>query len=240
MVQLALCGSVALFGCSNNPKATQCQDNDGGLAAVGGPVLGPVDNHCYVGSNGNAPGGPVTTQQVDASSCYPDAGLFPDGGPSADELPCDFYSDGGPDGCTPDCSFADGGPDGCDPQYGDTMYNNSGNDDDCKYQTAWWSTPIMKNGNTTFYFTALHTVDGTPATHANVYAEVYLPSANHLSPSANPPVEETPAGSGVYTIGPVVFDQSGMWTVRFHLNEDCVDLLPDSPHGHAAYYVNVP
>jgi hypothetical protein len=51
---------------------------------------------------------------------------------------------------------------------------------------------------------------------------------------------ETPAGSGAYTIGPVVFDQPGLWTIRFHLHENCADLLPDSPHGHAAYYINVP
>jgi hypothetical protein len=28
--------------------------------------------------------------------------------------------------------------------------------------------------------------------------------------------------------------------VRFHFYEDCLDLLPDSPHGHAAYFIDVP
>jgi hypothetical protein len=136
--------------------------------------------------------------------------------------------------------LSDGGPQGCAQPYGATLYNTAGTDDDCKYQTSWSSTPIMENANTTFFFTAIHTADGTPASGANVYAEVFLPSANHLSPTANPPAVETPPGSGVYTIGPVVFDQPGQWTVRFHLHQECRDFLPNSPHGHAAYYVNVP
>ena len=123
------------------------------------------------------------------------------------------------------------------------MYNTSGSDDDCKYQTSWFSTPIMENANVTFYFTALHTIDGTPATGAKVYLQMYLPSENYVSSlpeDQSPTVQETPPGSGTYTIGPVVFDKPGQWTIRYHLNEDCVDLLPDSPHGHAAFYINVP
>jgi hypothetical protein len=241
---LAACAVLASWalwatGCKS-PITTQCTDNDGGLAAVGGPVPGPIDTHCYQAADGTSPGGPVAAQQTDQPSCYPDAGLFPDGGPPPSDLTCGFYEDGGPDGCTPACDQPDGGPDGCAPDYGDTLYNTSGNDDDCKYQVGWSSSPIVRNGNTTFVFTAVHTTDGTPATGANVFAEVYLPSANHVSPSTNPPVQETPVGSGVYTIGPVVFDQPGQWTVRFHLYEDCVDRLPDGPHGHAAFYVHVP
>jgi hypothetical protein len=177
---------------------------------------------------------------TNASSCPATASFYPDAGPPAGSLVCGFTPDAGPDGCTPPCDFTDGGPDGCAAAYGDTLYNSSGNDDDCKYQTGWTSTPIVRNGNTTLYFGAVHTVDGTPASGAAVAAEVYLPSANHPSPSGEPVGTETPPGSGAYTIGPVVFDQPGLWTVRFHLHEDCADLLPDSPHGHAAYYINVP
>ena len=32
----------------------------------------------------------------------------------------------------------------------------------------------------------------------------------------------------------------GKWTVRFHFNEICCDVNSDSPHGHAAFFVNVP
>lgn len=237
---LGLVLAVATASGSSCKSNSQCTDNNGNLASVGGAVSGPVDNHCYLSATGDAPGGPVTTQQVDQYACYADAGWDPDGGIPAAEVGCGLFPDGGPAGCTPSCDQPDGGPAGCDPPYGDTMYNTSGNDDDCKYQTGWSSTPIVRNGNTMFTFTALHTVDGTPATGANVYAEVFLPSTNHISPTTQPPVEETPPGSGVYSIGPVVFDEPGQWTVRFHLHEDCLDLLPDSPHGHAAFYVNVP
>jgi hypothetical protein len=41
-------------------------------------------------------------------------------------------------------------------------------------------------------------------------------------------------------VGPIVFDQPGKWVVRFHFFENCDDLVEDSPHGHAAFYVQVP
>ena len=219
-------------GCPSS-SGTQCTNNDGGLSAVGGAVLGPVDNHCYSG-------GPLAVQVTNMPACYSDAGFYPDAGPPAASLRCDFSADGGPGGCTPGCDYTDGGPDGCAPDYGATMFNSSGNDDDCKYQTGWTSTPIIRNGNTTFYFTAIRTVDGTAATGANVYIEAFLPSANQIADSTHSQTVEMPAGSGAYTIGPIVFSQAGQWTVRFHLNGDCVDELPDSPHGHAAYYISVP
>ena len=40
-------------------------------------------------------------------------------------------------------------------------------------------------------------------------------------------------GRGVYQIGPAVFfDESGLWYIRFHFNENCDDVLPD-----LAYYL---
>ena len=44
---------------------------------------------------------------------------------------------------------------------------------------------------------------------------------------------------GIYQ-GTVVFNGPGEWTVRFHIHEECADLLPDSPHGHAAFHIDVP
>jgi hypothetical protein len=49
-----------------------------------------------------------------------------------------------------------------------------------------------------------------------------------------------PKGAGVYEVGPITFDQSGTWVVRFHIFEDCSDAPADSPHGHAAFYLDVP
>jgi hypothetical protein len=37
-----------------------------------------------------------------------------------------------------------------------------------------------------------------------------------------------------------VFDQSGRWVVRFHYFETCSDVPEDSPHGHVAFYIDVP
>ena len=62
--------------------------------------------------------------------------------------------------------------------------------------------------------------------------------ATHPGDTARAVTTEQPPGN--YTIGPVRFDASGTWTVRFHLNENCLDLTPDSPHGHAAFYLDVP
>ena len=52
-------------------------------------------------------------------------------------------------------------------------------------------------------------------------------------------MKATETSPGTYTYGPIRFDASGKWTVRFHLYEDCVD-GDTSPHGHAAFFVTVP
>ena len=62
--------------------------------------------------------------------------------------------------------------------------------------------------------------------------------STHPSPQANNLIE-TPAGSGTY-VGNVVFDQAGPWSIRFHIHEECADILDDSPHGHAAFRLTVP
>jgi hypothetical protein len=171
----------------------------------GGPVAGPVDNHCFQLPDGGWPGGPMFAQPTSAAACHPDGGGLDDAGLAS---------------------------------YGDTMFNSGGNDDDCKYVLSWSATPIAQEENVFFSVAVVNAVDGTPATGANAYAEVFLPSQNHISPSTNPPVTES--SPGVYAIGPVIFDLPGQWTVRFHFYQDCLDLLADSPHGHAAYFVNVP
>jgi hypothetical protein len=45
---------------------------------------------------------------------------------------------------------------------------------------------------------------------------------------------------GTYSVGPVRFDQAGRWFVRFHFYETCSDAPEDSPHGHVAFWVDVP
>jgi hypothetical protein len=116
------------------------------------------------------------------------------------------------------------------------MYNADGDDDDCKYHVSWTSTPVRENTNVTFNVTLTKLADMTPATGASLRAEVYL---NDTHPAQPPPVAKESSG-GQYSLGPIKFDAPGDWTVRFHFFEDCNDTQPDSPHGHAAFFVRVP
>jgi hypothetical protein len=130
-----------------------------------------------------------------------------------------------------------GGSGGGAPEYGATMYGSEGDDDDCKYHVHWSSTPIAENRDITFTVSATKKTDNSPLTGASPLAEVYLNSM-HPAPNTNQTAVEGPAGT--YKVGPIRFDAPGRWTVRFHFFENCVDLLPTSPHGHAAFYVDVP
>ncbi len=146
---------------------------------------------------------------------------------------------------------ADAGPGaggGAVSDYGVTMFDSEGDDDDCKYHVKWTATPIGENEDVTFTVVATNKTDNSPLTGpapttgvaagANVYAEVYLndthPAPNDRTQTSD---ETTP---GTYAVGPIQFDAPGKWTVRFHFFEDCSDIADDSPHGHAAFYVDVP
>jgi hypothetical protein len=130
------------------------------------------------------------------------------------------------------------------PVGGDTaepavLYNAEGNDDDCKYHVSFSSTPVRLNQNVTFTVTVTALDPATPnapVTGADPSIEGTLGDL-HALPNTNPVTKTT--APGTYTIGPVKFDQSGQWVTRFHFSEDCAD-LPDSPHGHVAFYLNVP
>jgi hypothetical protein len=126
---------------------------------------------------------------------------------------------------------------GSDSDYGPTMYGTEGDDDDCKYHVTWTSTPIYENDDVFFTVVATTLVDNAAVTGANIYAEVYL-SDTHPAPPTNQTVVESPVGT--YKVGPIQFDAAGTWTVRFHLFENCLDYADDSPHGHAAFFLDVP
>jgi hypothetical protein len=151
--------------------------------------------------------------------------------------------------CHPDAGGDDGGAGGGCP-WGDTMFGHEGDDDDCKYHVVWLSTPICENTNVLFTVTLTNLGDQSPVTGipGGIILEPYIPvsldascdnQGSIVSPSAGQFLVETPAGSGVYQ-GPVMFTAPGEWTLRFHIHEECADLLPDSPHGHAAFHIDVP
>jgi hypothetical protein len=194
-------------------------------ASPGKPTAGAADTHC----NG------VTPQPVSEASCgVNDAGLSGGG----------TVGDGGADDGGDDAGAADD----CD--YGATMFGNQGDDDDCKYHVVWSSTELCEgNPGVTFTATVTSLVDGSPVTGVpqGLITEVFIPTdvnqacddqSTHPSPSAGNLIE-SPAGSGTYK-GNIVFDASGQWTVRFHIHEECADVLDDSPHGHAAFRVTIP
>jgi len=198
-------------------------DGDATLAAAtcaspGMPTAGPADTHCALGDGG------FMVQTTSQASCMPDVGALPD--------------DGG-DTCA----------------YNNTNFGMSSDDDDCKYHVSWTSTPICEGGNGVFFtVTATYTTAtgalGAPLTGANTKIESFTTTAGdwdsatycdtgstHPGPSGFAPTVEGPPGT--YT-GAVIFDVPGQWTIRFHFNEMCLDVLPDSPHGHAAYHITVP
>jgi hypothetical protein len=189
---------------------------DGGPATCaypGEPTPGVADEHCRVD------GGMLMTQSTSQSAC---------------------------------CVGGDGGV-GC--PYADTMFGQEGDDDDCKYHVTWSSSPICEgSGGVEFTVKAtVLTADGSigaPVTGAHIHPEVFTTTrtdagleagcddmSTHESPSTFEVLGEGPPGT--YT-GRIVFDQPGQWTVRFHLFENCLDVLPNSPHGHAAFHITVP
>ena len=130
-------------------------------------------------------------------------------------------------------------PVGGDGEEPAVLYNAAGDDDDCKYHVTFSSTPVRRNQNVTFTVTVTALDPATPnapVADADPSIEGTL-GALHSLPNTNPVTKTT--APGTYTIGPVKFDEAGQWITRFHFSEGCAD-LPDSPHGHVAFYLDVP
>ncbi len=114
-------------------------------------------------------------------------------------------------------------------------------DDDCKYDVSFTVGCVEVNQPVTFTVKVdKRAAAGGPMTGDDPNSpEVYLAdNPSHISPSFRIKAPEGPPGT--YKIGPVVFDESGRWVVRFHFNETCSDTPPDSPHAHVAFYIDVP
>jgi hypothetical protein len=120
------------------------------------------------------------------------------------------------------------------------FYGSEADDDDCKYHMQFQSSCAALNQPVTFKLKLTRKSDGAPAAGAAPRnLEVYMADdAQHISPSND--IEATESAGGNYKIGPVVFDRSGRWVVRFHVFDTCSDVPDDAPHGHAAFYFDVP
>jgi hypothetical protein len=214
----AACGAVALFIACSSSDSPPSVSGDGGLVPLGGGDAGPLvfdTSAAVTGPQDSHCGSTVqTTSQAD---CHPEGGgggiVTPGGG------------------------------------YGATMYDSSGSDDLCKYDVSWTSTTITENKNVYFQIKATNRTDQSPVTGAAPFAEIFRLVDGNPGPSSNGNQAPTETSPGTYVIGPVEFDEpsdggtpatQGYWTIRFHLFETCADVLPDSPHGHAAFYLNVP
>jgi hypothetical protein len=155
---------------------------------------------------------------VDPAACTEsDAGVEPDAGDSGVKMH----------------EEADGG---AADEYGATLYGSEGEDDECKYHVTWTSSPVTANADVTLAIVATNRKDSSPVAAAKPYAENFL---DDQTPGPNTPVSTTETSPGKYTIGPVRFSKPGKWTVRFHFAADCAD-GETSPHGHIAFFVNVP
>jgi len=172
-----------------------------------GVVAGATDSHC--GSK---------TVTVDANACHGGGG----------------DTDAGMD--MGDAGDSDGGMDMGGDDFGATMYNAEGDDDDCKYHVKWSADDVKENANVTFTVTVTAKSGGAAVTQTPIRAEVFL---DESTPAPNTNQTSKEGAAGTYTVGPIQFNKPGKWTVRFHFHEDCDD-SETSPHGHAAFYVNVP
>jgi hypothetical protein len=220
--------SLGILAFAAASSVSACGSDNSPATSTAAAVAGPADTHCTV--NG------VEIKQEIGMCVVPEAGSTTsalsiyDAGAGAGAADA-----GGVDDAGADDAGADAGDNGGS-DFGATLYNAEGDDDDCKYHVSWTSTVVKENAGVTFDVKVIRRIDGKPATGANVQIEAYLTSSQP-TPTVDIPSKEL--GGGAYRVGPVVFDHAGTWTVRFHVYETCTD-APDSPHGHAAFFVNVP
>lgn len=198
-------------------------------------IAGPLAVACIVPACSSDDSTPTDAGPTEAGMCLPDSGATTAAEP---DMHC-IGDDGGAiireaTSCPTTAVDSDAGmeplPGG---HEGTEAY-----DDDCKYHVKYFVTCVAVGQPVTFTVTLTSRADGSPVTGANPKTLEGFLGNTHLLPNDPTPVA-TELGNGVYTIGPVVFDQSGKWTVRFHFFETCND-VEGSKHGHAAFFVDVP
>jgi hypothetical protein len=226
-----LCGAVSMTsGCSSDNKSTNESDGgDGGGSSTGGST----GSGNSTGTGGSSAGGSTSSGGSGATCSSPGA---PASGPADDHC----NGDSGPivqetGKCVTDTGgTGDAGPEEETPgPWGGTMSA----DDDCKYDISYTYTPICENTDVTFTLTLKSRSTMKGATGADPELEVLDPDG---IPAAEGSQKATETSDGVYKITPIRFNKKGKWTIRFHVFENCSDTPEDSPHGHAAFFINVP
>ena len=97
-----------------------------------------------------------------------------------------------------------------------------------------WSTPgsLVHEKAATLTLVGSKLVDGTPVSAAAPRVEA-VHEDGHVLALGSQTVKETEPGH--YTIGNVLFDAAGQWTIRFHLFTGCTEDAPESPRAHVAF-----
>jgi hypothetical protein len=222
-IVVSFCGAL-LAALAFALAAPACRGDDSTPAAGGSGGTSIIDAQ------------PGTGGSAEAAVCLPDSG--PTISTAADDH-C-VSEDGGrmfvvADTC-PDASPPADDDAGVEPLPGGHD-GTQADDDDCKYHVSYSVTCVAKDQPVTFTVTLTSLADGTPVTGAN--PKTVEGTLNDMFPLPNSPTTSTETAPGVYIIGPVTFNRSGKWQVRFHFFETCND-TEDSKHGHAAFFVNVP
>jgi hypothetical protein len=127
-----------------------------------------------------------------------------------------------------------------DAQSGGGLVGEAGalsvDDDLCEFHAV--VVPECADGARSLFFdTDLSTMTGGPvAAGAKPYIEAFS-SPTHLAPSTGSFTETSP---GHYRIGPATFDVPGQWSITLHFWGTCSDALPNSPHAHVTFTLDVP
>jgi hypothetical protein len=182
-------------------------------AAASGLVAGPESTHCV------AEGGSAIVQVI---------GACVSGGEAEEEHE---HEEGAADA---------GETHEHDEEEHEPNFGSAADDDDCKYRVSFTNTCVAVNQPVSFTLSLTRKFDGQPGAGTNpAFPEVFLENdPTHISPSNDITANE--GRDGTYDIGPIVFDAPGRWVIRFHYFESCSDVVEDSPHGHAAFYIDVP
>ncbi len=204
-------------------------------------VTGPSDAHCMGRPLGISD--PAICTSTAGASSFAGANGAPTAGSggTGQEAAANGGASAGTGGV--DCNLAH------DSGYGDTLFDSAGDDDDCKYHMTWTSTPVAKGKPFTLTVSATSLATGAPLEHiaaqepgkpALSRIEPFMPcEPSHLAPTADYDAPVTQIGPGTFTVGPVVFDESGRWVIRYHFYEECFNNVT-TPHAHIAFFVNVP
>jgi hypothetical protein len=179
-----------------------------------------------------APGCSSSDNPPPPAACSSDGGAAP--GTAPDMCMGTFQAVGMCMTDMPDAGEVDAGPPEPlpDPNVGTSNY-----DDDCKYKVSFTYDCVQKGAPGTVFVVSLKSATTNSLVGgANAYIEAFL--NDHHPASGN--TASTEPTEGTYRIGPIVFDTSGQWTVRFHFFGECSDTPDDSPHAHAAFLIDVP